>query len=221
MSDAPLRAQDVRFVEEARGYNSAAFELSPDDPAVYNGMDLEPQSTACMRGAAFDDNCFYSWSWDMTKCTDMMPFSVQGLSATGTWMQISSLAASRGIQVGTTYKLYFGRVSPGSECLYALHTSTGYRERGVFNYTRLMRADPNDGTGGANKQATIEFAPHHHGVKPWGSIWIARERFSGSLQSPFGIATFTIWEQERPNNPCIAGGASNPNPTLFGLSDFK
>lgn len=219
MSDAPLRAQEVRFVEEARGCNPGEWGLSPDDPAVYNALDLQPQSTACSRPQPFSDSCFYSWSSDMTRCTDMLPYSVQGVTITGTFMQISSLAASRGIRVGTQYKLQFGHLT-GKACHYFLNAD-GYTESGVFNYTRLMRADPNDSIGGANKQATISFQPTHPHTQPWESVWIARERFSGSLQSPFGIATFTMWVPLLSANPCVPGGASNPVPTLFGLSDMK
>lgn len=218
MSDQPLRAQELQFVEEARGCNPGTWSLTPLDPAVYNGMDLSAQSTACARPAPFDDACFYSWSWDLTRCTDMMPYSVQGVTATGTFMQISSLAASLGIQVGSVFQLSFGRTSKQGACHYMLKAGA-HQESGVFNYTRLMRADPNDGMGGANKQATVEFQPRHGA--PWGSVWIARERFSGSFQSPLGIATFTLWVPELSGNSCAPGGASNPNPTLFGQADIK
>ena len=154
----------------------------------------------------------------MTRCTDMMPYSVQGIGATGTFMQLSSLAASLGIQVGSTFQLSFGRTNSKGACHYTLHAG-GHKESGVFHYTRLMRADPNDGTGGANKQATITFQPAHGSA--WESVWIARERFSGSFQSPLGIATFTLWVPELSANPCAPGGASNPAPTLFAQAEFK
>jgi len=220
MSDPTLRAQELQFVEEARGCNPGTWSLTPLDPAVYNGMDLAPQSTACSRPAPFDDACFYSWSWDVTRCTDMMPYSVQGVTATGTFMQISSLAASLGVEVGSPYQLSFGRTNKQGSCQYMLHAGR-HKEAGVVNYTRLMRADPNDGTGGANKQATVTCQPAHSSRPAWESVWIARERFSGSFQSPLGIATFTLWLPELSSNPCAPGGASNPLPTLFGQSNFK
>lgn len=219
MSDAPLRAQDVRFVEEARGCNPVTQLMSPDDPAVYYGIELNPQDTACARGAPFDDACFYSWSWDLTRCSDMLPYSVQGSVASGEFIQVSSLAASKRIQVGTPFTLYLGPLT-GATCRYTLVTPP-YTEQGVYTWTRLMRADPNDGQGGANKQATIQFEPQGNFHKSWGSLWIARERYAGSWQSPLGIASFTLSDTLRPNSPCVPGGASNPNPTLFGLSDFK
>jgi hypothetical protein len=149
----------------------------------------------------------------------MLPYSVGGSVARGQFIQISSLAASNGIEVGTPYTLHFG-VLRGPSCQYMLVTPH-FVERGMYNWTRLMRADPNDGQGGANKSATIEFQPEKNLRGSWGSLWLARERYSGSWQSPLGIATFTLSDTLRPDSPCIAGGASNPNPTLFGLSDFK
>lgn len=226
MSLVPLRAQELHYVLDARGCDPATFTLSPEDPAVFHGMDLNPQSTACARGEKFDDSCYYSWSWDMTRCTDMLPYSVQGLHTVGYFTQISSLAASKGIQVGCRYMLTFHKC--GSQgCKYELVVFTGatpvYRESGYYNWTRSSRYDPNDGIGGANKQATVEFEPAIPLLpqqSTYGSTWIARERFDGSFQSPWGFATFTILDPMRPNNPCIAGGASNPNATEWGSSYY-
>lgn len=220
MSDQPLRAQELRTVMEAHGCDPGKWLYSPEDPAVFHGMDLQPQSTACARGEVFDDTCFYSWSWDMTRCTDMLPFSVQGLQCIGYFTHISSLAASRGIQVGCKYMLQFDKCA-GTACPYRFLVFGGagviFEERGVYNWTRASRYDPNDGTGGANKQATVQFEPtgaNMHG-RTYGSTWIARERFDGSWQSPLGFATFTLLDPMRPDDPCMAGGASNPNPTRW------
>ena len=49
----------------------------------------------------------------MTRCTDMMPFSVQGLKCIGFFTQVSSLAASRNILVGSKYMLHFDKCSGG------------------------------------------------------------------------------------------------------------
>jgi hypothetical protein len=67
---------------------------------------------------------------------------------------------------------------------------------GDYNWTRISRTDPNDGMGGANIQASIQFTPTsprmRRPLNDWGSIWIARERFSGSWQSVLGFATFEL-----------------------------
>ena len=226
MSLVPLRAQELHHVMDARGCDPATVTLSPEDPVVFYGMDLNPQSTACARGETFDDSCFYSWSWDMTRCTDMLPYSVQGLRAVGYFTQISSLAASKGIQVGCTYVLTFHQCK-NEDCQYKLVVFAGsvpvYTESGYYNWTRSSRYDPNDGIGGANSQATVEFEPAVPLLpqqRTYGSTWIARERYDGSFQSQLGFATFTISDAMRPNKPCIAGGASNPQPTVWGSSYF-
>lgn len=228
MSLVPLRAQELHRVVDARGCDPGTFTLSPEDPAVFHGMDLQPQSTACARGEPFDDSCYYSWSWDMTRCTDMLPYSVQGLRVVGYFTQISSLAASKGIQVGCQYSLHFDTCSNQTNgCKYKLVVFSAdgpvYQETGFYNWTRSSRYDPNDGMGGANKQATVEFEPAVPLLpqqRTYGSTWIARERFDGSFQSQLGFATFTIMDPLRPDSPCVAGGASNPNPTEWGTSYY-
>lgn len=226
MSLVPLRAQELHYVMDARGSDPATFTLSPEDPVVFYGMDLNPQSTACARGEKFDDSCFYSWSWDMTRCTDMLPYSVQGLHAFGYFTQISSLAASKGIQVGCRYMLHFDQCGSHG-CKYKLVVFHGdgavYTETGFYNWTRSSRYDPNDGIGGANKQATVEFepaAPLLPQQRTYGSTWIARERYDGSFQSQLGFATFTMSNSMRSDDPCILGGASNPNATNWGSSYY-
>lgn len=226
MSLVPLRAQELHHVIDARGCDPATFTLSPEDPQVFHGMDINPQSTACARGETFDDSCFYSWSWDMTRCTDMLPHSVQGKRAAGYFTQISSLAASKGIQVGCPYVLLFDRCGSHG-CKYELVVFGGgapiHTEAGYYNWTRASRYDPNDGIGGANKQATVEFEPAVPLLpqqRTYGSTWIARERDDGSFQSQLGFATFTLSDPMRPNSPCIPGGASNPNPTEWGSSYY-
>jgi hypothetical protein len=197
MSDFVLRPQEFRFVESVRGCNPPTTTLTPVDPTVWHGMEF--QDTACLKGQTFEDACFYSWSWDITKCTDMMPFNVGGWRAFGVFTQISSLAASLGVEVGSHYMLHFSACSAAS-CQYVLSIYTDgmlvHKQSGDYNYTRSSRYDPNDGMGGANIQSTIEFGPTESTAarlhKDWGSLWIARERFSGSWQSCLGFATFEL-----------------------------
>lgn len=205
-----LRPQQFRDVDDVRGCNPPTSSYSPVDPVVWNGMDLEPQETACvtLRSQPFDETAFASWSWDMTSCVAMMPFTVSGWQATGIFTQISSYAAELGIQPGSKYLLLFGacdcdqKTSTHASCSsryeFIVSNSTGvvHRQIGDYNWTRISRFDPNDGMGGANIQASIQFTPSHPRLRrpldDWGSIWIARERFSGSWQSVLGFATFEL-----------------------------
>jgi hypothetical protein len=206
-----LRPQQFREVESVRGCNPTVTEYTPVDPAVWYGMDLQPQETACLRSTPFNDAAFASWSWDMTSCVAMLPFTVSGWTARGVFTQISSYAAALNIEVGSPFTIQFGpiRCAPTvmvthSSCaahyvltvLNARGDHVVHQQRGAYNWTRVMRTDPNDGMGGANMQASVQFTPSAPTLKSplhdWGSIWIARERFSGSWQSVLGFATFDL-----------------------------
>lgn len=209
-----LRPQEFREVESMRGCSPTETKYTPVEPAVWYGMDLQPQETACLRSQPFNDAAFASWSWDVTKCVDMMPYSVTGWAVRGLFTQISSYAAALGIEVGSQFTLHFGpttcdphstRTHAACAAQYLLRVypphatsldAPVHEQRGDYNYTRVMRTDPNDGMGGANIQASVQFTPTWPPLKrplhDWGSIWIARERFSGSWQSILGFATFDL-----------------------------
>lgn len=219
-----LRAQPFREIERLAGCDPATATLTPVDPEVWYTMDTRgPEYTACMDCYDDLDNkpCASSWSWDMTRCTDMMPYLVGGMKATGVFMQTSSLANRQDIVIGSKYMLTFSKCQPGQNCEYewvvlnARGDGVVHRERGWYNYTRASRYSATDGQGGANLQATIEFEPresrdlmlgrsaqcgsvnkdddvHYDSPLTWGSLWQARERFAGSFQSKYGFATFTL-----------------------------
>lgn len=212
-----LRPQQFIEVERVRvgaqGCDPVTTEYSEIDAAVWDGMRLQPAETTCLRTTQqqFNDAAFASWSWDTTSCVDMLPFTVSGWTSRGIFTQISSYAAALGIQVGTRYAIRFGPC----DCMQATATDTHsscastyefeayddqgavlHSQRGDYNWTRVSRHDPNDGIGGANMQASVQFKPlqprMRHPLHDWGSIWIARERFAGSWQSVLGIALFTL-----------------------------
>ena len=210
-----LRPQQFREVDDVRGCNPPTTSYSPVDIHVWDGMALQPQETACLRGEPFNEAAFASWSWDVTSCVAMMPFTVSGWHATGIFTQISSYAAQLGIEVGSKYLLRFGpcdcdqasETHASCASVYELtvfrNSGSGsgsrnvvHRQVGDYNWTRISRTDPNDGMGGANIQASIQFTPTsprmRRPLNDWGSIWIARERFSGSWQSVLGFATFEL-----------------------------
>lgn len=161
-----------------------------EDGAVYNNM----KDVACTRSTTSDigSACFSSWSWDETKCTDMLPFSLEGRSVRGMFMQVSSLAMSQGVSPGSLYELSFP-----SKCSFVLRLSGTRRARtGAYNWTRASRTSPTDGKGGNNIYGTLELTfddePGGEAAPMASSVWIAREREQGSLQSNLGIATFVF-----------------------------
>lgn len=206
-----LRPQQFIEVERVQGCDPVTTEYSEVDPVVWDGMRLQPAETTCLRttAAQFNKAAFASWSWDNTSCVDMLPFTVSGWSSRGIFTQISSYAAALGIQAGTRYSLRFGpcdcmqATDTHSTCastyVFEAYNDQGavvHSQRGDYNWTRVSRYDPNDGIGGANIQASVQFKPlqprMRRPLNDWGSIWIARERFSGSWQSVLGIATFDL-----------------------------
>ena len=65
--------------------------------AVYNNMG---DDTCTSTTSNLASPCFGSWSWDVTKCTDMLPFSVESRVIRGTFMQVSSAAMALEARVG-------------------------------------------------------------------------------------------------------------------------
>lgn len=206
-----LRPQEFREVESVKGCNPSITDYTPVNSAVWYGMELQPQETACLRSTPFNDAAFASWSWDMTSCVAMLPFSVAGWAAHGIFTQISSYAAALNIEVGSRFTVHFGPIdccptgtpthsSCAAQYVLRVYDANGTRlvhqQRGDYNWTRVMRSDPNDGMGGANMQASVQFTPLQpllrSPLNDWGSIWIAHERFSGSWQSVLGFATFDL-----------------------------
>ena len=180
-------------------------ELSDINPHVFNSISEKGEDSSCLRafetggndgfgddGFGNNGSCFSSWSWDMTKCTDMLPFKVNNKTATGVFMQVSSLAMSHNILPGCLFELRF---TPS--CEYVLKvlnldkTAIAHQESGAFNWTRASRTSPTDAIGGNNMYATLELSPEN-GMDTWGSVWLARLRFEGSFQSKLGIATIVI-----------------------------
>jgi len=161
-----------------------------EDGAVYNNM----RDVACTRSPTSNigSACFSSWSWDETKCTDMLPFSLEGRAVRGMFMQVSSLAMSLEVTPGSLYELSFP-----SKCSFVLRLK-GTRRAGSYNWTRASRTSPTDGKGGNNIYGTLELTFDDGGggaaeAAPLASsVWIAREREQGSLQSNLGIATFVF-----------------------------
>jgi len=171
---------------------------------LFNSISNNGEDSACLRAGRAnitnpgDAPCFSSWSWDATKCTDMMPFKVQQKQISGAFTQVSSFAMARQIVIGSPYTLSFD-----NNCNYVLKVGnlskshTIYTEFGSFNWTRASRTSATDGVGGNNMYATLELANQQAttvGGEPdtWGSVWTARLRFEGSFQSRLGIATFKI-----------------------------
>lgn len=175
-----------------------------EDAAVFNGMDVAPAETACMRGQAWDEECFKSWSWDVTNCTDMVPFSVANRRARGIFMQLSSDAMAEGVSLGNMYTITFGPCNGAAQCQYlfrifadASESRVLYEEVGLYNWTRATRSSPLDSRPAHNTMATCAFSPVSVAtayVRPWDSLWIARTRNGGSFQSPWGIASFELEE---------------------------
>jgi hypothetical protein len=173
-----------------------------EDASVFYGMDVEPASTACIQGQAWNDECFKSWSWDRTACTDLVPFSVGGMKASGVFMQLSADAMAEGVSVGNAVSLTFGKCNGAGQCqyLFRVHASGStdkvlYEEVGLYNWTRATRSSPTDSRPAHNTMATCAFSPVSVAteyVRPWDSLWIARSRYSGSFQSPWGIASFEL-----------------------------
>jgi hypothetical protein len=204
MSEFPLRPQVLRTVESVRGCDPPTTTYTPEDPAVFNGMDMYPPSTDCLRGQPWSEECFKSWSWDLTTCVDMMPFKIMGMRVTGVFTAVSSLARSIGIDVGSRYEMVFWgcnytfRTVGSEHDLVEVAAATGFSETGSYDWTRASRTSATNGGGGNNRFATMEFSPE--GGVEWDTLWDARERFSGSFQSKYGFATF----QMVPADPTMA-----------------
>lgn len=162
------------------GFALRPAEIECDEGAVYNGS--EP---GCVRD---ESELVSSWSWDMTKCTDMLPFDVHGRTVKGAFLQVSSAAMHRGIYVGSSYELRFEKKP---QCNYEMRvlspdgTRVVYQEAGPYNWTRASRTSATDGIGGNNMHATLV-------LTSGDTLWIARERFHGTFQSHFGIASFDV-----------------------------
>lgn len=164
--------------------------------AVYNNMgDATCTSTPTSNLAS---PCFGSWSWDVTKCTDMLPFSVESRIIRGTFMQVSSAAMALGVTPGSVYELSFP-----AKCFFRLRIFNPsdlrvavVRAHGLYNWTRASRTSPTDSTGGNNMYATLELSAAADDDAPAppmaSSVWSAREREEGSFQSDLGIATFAF-----------------------------
>lgn len=174
---------------------------------MFYGMDVTPVESACLQGQSFDDECFKSWSWDRTGCSDLVPFSVGGMKASGVFMQLSSDAMAEGVSIGNKYAITFGRCNGAGQCQYLFRITSPhsgdkvlYEEVGLYNWTRATRSSPTDSRPAHNTMATCAFSPvsvSPEYVRGWDSLWIARSRFSGSLQSPWGIASFELNEVEQ------------------------
>jgi hypothetical protein len=184
-SQFPLRPQVLRTVESVRGCNPPTTTYTPENPAVFHGMDLYPPSTDCLHGQAWNEECFKSWSWDLTMCTDMMPFKIMGMKVNGVFTHVSDVARSVGIDIGTRYEMTFV-----SKCDYTFRTQS-HLEEGKYKWTRASRTSATNGGGGNNRHATLQFNPQGDAV--WDTLWVARERFAGSFQSKFGFATFQMF----------------------------
>lgn len=184
----------------------AGSGLEEEDAVVFHGMDVAPADVACMRGQAWDEECFKSWSWDQTNCTDLVPFSVANKKARGVFMQLSSDAMAEGVALGSVYSITFAPCNGAAQCQYLFRVfadaSEGrllYEEVGLYNYTRATRSSPLDSRPAHNTMATCSFSPVSVAtqyVRPWDSLWIARTRNGGSFQSPWGIASFELTNVE-------------------------
>lgn len=200
MSNAFSLRPELLYANE----NGSADGTQHINTDLFNSISNNGEDSACLRAGRADSTnpgdapCFSSWSWDSTKCTDMMPFKVQQKQISGAFTQVSSFAMARQIVIGCFYTLSFD-----NNCNYVLNVGnlprshTIYTEFGSFNWTRASRTSATDGVGGNNMYATLELANQQTttaGGEPdtWGSVWTARLRFEGSFQSRLGIATFKI-----------------------------
>jgi hypothetical protein len=162
--------------------------------AVYNNMG---DDTCTLTTSNLASPCFGSWSWDVTKCTDMLPFSVESRVIRGTFMQVSSVAMALEVTPGSVFELSFP-----TKCSFRLRIFNPtdmripvVRAHGPYNWTRASRTSPTDGIGGNNMYATLELsaADDDAPAPPMASsVWIAREKEEGSFQSDLGIASFTF-----------------------------
>lgn len=172
-----------------------------DDEDVFNntraGASVCSRAARAGHGRADEGPCFGSWSWDETRCTDALPFKVEGCVAVGIFTQVWSRAMALGVYPGSRYVLSFltgctyrfdawGVTDPGALPVLS--------ERGAYNWTRASRTSATDGIGGNNAHATLECDGGDADAKAWSSVWIARERFEGSFQCALGFATFRIVE---------------------------
>ena len=134
----------------------------------------------------------------MSSVSDMMPVHIErGLFITGVFRFTNNLSTSKGIYVGTRYRIEFP-----SEYKYVLFISNGIGaaqmamfESGNFIYSRDGEGGRKYNSGGGfTRVATFEFFPDAAcsaaEAVSWESVWTATDRFSGSFQSIYGIADF-------------------------------
>ncbi|MCH9716169.1 MAG: hypothetical protein K0U52_03690 [Gammaproteobacteria bacterium] len=171
----------IASVKAVKGCDPPVEILESHDDAVYNNM---PTHT-CIDAEPWDTQCLTDWSWELTTCSDMMPFKINGAIATGVFTGVSNWAKANGIHVGSNYKLSFAPV----RCEYALVVDGVLKEMGMFHYERASHSSISGG-GGFHRAATLEFQPLVG--EPWNTLWIANDRFAGSMQSKLGLAEFTI-----------------------------
>lgn len=211
----PANLTTTRTARRGTGPVSGDDDNANQDPNVFNNTTAA--SSVCVRaaraghGRSDEGPCFGSWSWDETRCTDALPFKVEGRVATGIFTQVSSRAMALGIYPGSRYVLSFA-----TGCTYTFDvwgvTDLGApptrRESGSYNWTRASRTSSTDGTGGNNAHATLECDGGGHAGDTGGavglayprrdapaftsSVWIARSRFEGSFQCALGFATFRL-----------------------------
>lgn len=157
-------------------------QVGPENCDVYNNM---PDNPPCLSSNPWDTVCLTNWSWDLTTCSDMMPFKVDGSVVTGVFRFVNNMSRANGIDVGTPYILRFPE-----PCQYVLQIGEYLVEVGSFSYSRASHESSSNGGGGYNQAATLLLKPSHGDA--WESLWIATDRFSGTFQSKYGIAQFTI-----------------------------
>lgn len=178
-----LRPAVLREVEHARGCHPPTDLLTPENANVYNNMPA--WHPPCLSCSPWDTVCLSNWSWDLTTCSDMLPFKVDGSVIHGVFRFVNNLSRSVGIDVGTNYTITFPE-----PCKYVFWLAGNAVEGGSFSYTRASHHSSSNGGGGYHRAATMELQPSEG--QPWESLWVADERFSGMFQSKFGYAEFTI-----------------------------
>lgn len=155
----------------------------PEDPSIFYNMQTEPYR----RVWNFNDTCFNNWSWDLDLSTYMLPFLFKDVRIAGTFTNVSNNARAVGIDNGTQYVLQIN-----NSCAYMFKTDSGYSEFGSSEWVRASRTDPNNSSGGQASSGVLTLSPSGGSGKSWESFWQARDKFYGSFQSKYGIASFTL-----------------------------
>ncbi len=171
----------IASVQEVKGCDPPIEILKSHDNAVYNNM---PNHT-CIDADPWDTQCLTDWTWQLTTCSDMLPFKINGTIATGVFTGVSDWARALNIHVGSKYSLSFTPI----ECRYVFVVDEVVKEIGTFHYERASSSSISGG-GGFHRAAELEFFPL--AGEPWKTQWIANDRFAGSFQSKLGLAEFTI-----------------------------